>query len=91
MVGGKIVRTVPDQNFFVMAYDQDGTLSQKNEILYTALMLKAGDSIRGSNGKPNVVTAVSKVFKEEVPTWDLVLEKGVFYYADGLKVHSVME
>ena len=37
------------------------------------------------------VTARSELFTENVPTWDLVLEKGNFYYADGFKVHSVIE
>ena len=94
VIGDKFVRTVPDQKFFVMAVvaqEQGVVLSLKDEILYTALMLKVGDIVRDDTGKPVEVRAKSKIYKEKVPTWDLVLRSGVFYYADGCKVHSVVE
>jgi len=91
VIGDKFVRTVPDQKFFVMTQEQCGTLSLKDEILYTALMLKVGDVVRDDTGKLVEVRAKSKIYKEKVPTWDLVLRSGVFYYADGFKVHSVVE
>ena len=90
VIGGKVVRTVPDQKFFVIAVEKDGNLS-KDEILYTALMLKVGDVVKDDTGKPVEVRAKSKIYEEKVPTWDLVLRSGVFYYADGFKVHSVVE
>ena len=84
VAGGRIVRTVPDQMFFTV--DKDG-----NEVTKIAMSIQLGDWIKNSGGGMSKVTARSELFTENVPTWDLVLEKGNFYYADGFKVHSVIE
>lgn len=90
VAGDQVVHTVPDQQFFVVAQEADGKPSPVNEIVYPATMVKVGDIIRNDKGELVVVTAVSHIVKGKVLTWDLVLW-GTFYYADGFKVHSVMD
>jgi len=84
VAGGRIIRTVPDQMFFVLGGDG-------KEATKFASLIRIGDWIRNDNGEMSKVTKKSNQIAEKVPTWDLVLEEGNFYYAEGFKVHSVME
>lgn len=91
VAGNRVVLTVPDQLFFVVAQEADGKPSLVNEIVYPATMIKAGDMIKNDKREFVAVTAVSHLIKGNVPTWDLVLRNRTFYYADGFKVHSIMD
>lgn len=91
VAGKQIVFAVPDQLFFVVAQEADGKPSPVNEIVYPATMVKVGDIIRNDKGELVAVTAISHIVKGNVPTWDLALKSRTFYYADGFKVHSVVD
>ncbi|MEK7142522.1 MAG: hypothetical protein AAB818_02980, partial [Patescibacteria group bacterium] len=91
VAGNRIIFTVPDQIFFTVAYNQDGKPSPINEIIYETSLLKVGDLIRSDKGEFVTITIINPIQKTKVPTWDLILRSRTFYYANGFKVHSVME
>lgn len=78
-------RTVPDQLFFCC--DEVG-----DEVLKPAGLITVSDWVKNDDGGMTKIVNLKGPFAENVPTWDLILESGCnFYYADGYKVHSVVQ
>lgn len=80
--------TVPDQLFFF----RGSLMGVEGEFLKPASAANIGDVIENDKGGQTPVEYVSIHKKEKVRTYDLVLDGGnLFYFADGCKVHSVVE
>ncbi|MFH0755274.1 MAG: Ser-Thr-rich GPI-anchored membrane family protein [bacterium] len=74
-----VLRLVPHQ----LVYTKEGFKSAEN--------IKLGDFLSGINKEWIKVVSVSPIIKKDVQTYDIVLENGETFFADGYLVHSVTE